>query len=199
MTDPSAGRPSAQEADGAPASSSDATSLSDHIGQNVLSVASLHERELETLSSAQRRVERVSVIVARPAYLLGVLGSVALWIAANTLARPLGMPAWDPPPFELLQGLITLGALLTSTVVLIAQMRQTKLERQRAHLDLQVNLLTEQKVTKLIRLVEELRRDLPMVKDRRDPLSESLQEAADTSQVLDALKDVGLTHERDQF
>ena len=72
-------------------------------------------------------------------------------------------------PFSGLQGVLTLIALLTATVVLIGQRRQTRLSEQRAHLDLQINLITEQKVTKLIHLIEELRQDLPMVRDRHDP------------------------------
>ena len=59
--------------------------------------------------------------------------------------------------------------MLTATVVLISQRRQTKLSEQRVHLDLQINLLTEQKVTKLIHLIEELRRDFPWCAIARIP------------------------------
>jgi uncharacterized membrane protein len=38
--------------------------------------------------------------------------------------------------------LVSCVALVTTTVVLIAQNRQARFEQQRAHLDLQVNLLT---------------------------------------------------------
>lgn len=65
----------------------------------------------------------------------------------------------------------------------------------RSHLDLQINLLTEQKVTKLIHLLEELRRDLPMVRDREDPHAAALEKRTDAAQVLSALKDTGLTQE----
>jgi uncharacterized membrane protein len=92
---------------------------------------------------------------------------------------------------------VTLVSLITTTIVLITQNRQAKLERQRAHLDLQVNLLTEQKVTKVIHLIEELRRDLPMVKDRHDPQAEILQQKADTVQVVSALNDTGLSGDSD--
>jgi uncharacterized membrane protein len=86
-----------------------------------------------------------------------------------------------------------LVALITTTIVLIAQNRQTKREQQHAHLDLQVNMLTEQKVTKLIHLMEELRRDLPMVRDRHDAQAMVMQEWADTAQVLTAIEEGGLT------
>ncbi|HEY6484554.1 MAG TPA: DUF1003 domain-containing protein [Steroidobacteraceae bacterium] len=167
--------------------------LADPISQNIENVASLHRQEMETLTPSLRRLERASRFVGRPLYLVGLLSFVALWIWINTSIPLVHRGAFDPPPFVWLQGLLTLVALMTTTTVLIAQNRQTKLEQQRAHLDLQINLLTEQKVTKLIHLLEELRRDLPMVRDRHDPQSAALQKGADTAQMASALEDVGLT------
>ena len=60
----------------------------------------------------------------------------------------------------------------------------------------QVNLLTEQKVTKLIHLIEELRRDMPMVRDRHDPQSKALQERTDPLKVLSAIEERGLTADK---
>jgi uncharacterized membrane protein len=141
---------------------------------------------------SQRHLERISRLVGRPGYLLVILLSVSAWIAFNWLAPYFGRTPFDPPPFALLDGVMTLVALLTATVVLIAQNHQTALEKQRAHLDLQVNLLTEQKVTKLIHLLEELRRDLPMVENRHDAQATAMQERADAAQVATAIEQVGL-------
>ena len=110
-----------------------------------------------------------------------------LWILANLFIGVWGGYPFDSPPFIGLQGIVSLSALITTTVVLIKQNRLAKLEEQRAHLELQVNLLTEQKTTKLINLMEELRRDLPMVKDRHDP-----------DQVLSALDEWRETDEQAQ-
>jgi uncharacterized membrane protein len=173
-------------------------SLSDHISQNIESVVALRKREWATITPSQRRLERVSRFVGRPRYLLGLLWFVALWIIINTSAPFLHFVPFDPPPFAWLEGLLTFVALLTTTVVLIAQNRQTKFEQQRADLDLQVNLLTEQKVTKVIHLLEELRRDLPMVKDRHDPQAALMQERADTAEVASALQDIELKGEGDK-
>jgi len=79
--------------------------------------------------------------------------------------------------------------LITTTVVLITQNREAKLEKHRLELELQVNLLTEQKTTKVIRLLEELRRDLPMVKNRHDPESAALQKPTNPEEVLAALEE----------
>lgn len=173
-------------------------SLSDHISQNVESILVLHRRESQTITSSQRRLERVSRFLGRPLYLIGVVGFVALWVAYNWGASVVHLRPFDPPPFAWLDGILTFTALMTTTIVLIAQNRQAKLEQQRAHLDLQVNLLTEQKVTKLIHLLEELRRDLPMVRDRHDPQAAAMQEGADTGRVASALRDVGLTSDSER-
>lgn len=146
-----------------------------------------HEREHGKLSPAQRRIEAASRLISRPVYLIVLLGLIIAWMTGNLLALHLGASPWDAPPFEWLQGAVALAALITSTVVLYAHSRQARLEAQRAHLDLQVNLLTEQKVTKLIVLLEELRRDLPIVRDRVDTEAGILQQPTDTARVLSAL------------
>jgi uncharacterized membrane protein len=170
-----------------------ASSLSDHINQNVADVVALQEREFAETGLAQRRLENISRAVGQPFYIVGLLLFIVLWVAFNLSAARLGLAPFDKPPFQWLQGLLTLIALLTATVVLIAQSRQTRLSEQRAHLDLQINLLTEQKVTTLIHLVEELREDLPTVRDRPDAHVSALKESTDAAQVASALKDTGLT------
>ena len=120
---------------------------------------------------------------------LGVgLTFVAVWILVNLMAPRLGIAAFDPPPFSALQGIVSLSALLITTIVLIGQNRLAKLEQLRGQLELQVNILTEQKTTTLIRLLEELRRDLPMVRDRHDPDAATLQVPTDAKQILTALE-----------
>lgn len=170
----------------------------DHIDQNVESVVAMQRREWDGTSRSRRHVERISQFMGRPVYLLGLLSVVVCWIGLSVVSRSAGWFAFDPPPFAILQGLLTLVALLTTTIVLIAQNRQSKLEQQHEHLDLQVNLLTEQKVSKLIVLIEELRRDLPMVKDRNDPQASAMQEAADTGRLLSAIAEGGLARHIDE-
>jgi uncharacterized membrane protein len=74
-------------------------------------------------------------------------------------------------------------------MVLTAQNRQDREGEQRAHLELQVSLLAEQKTTKIISLLEELRHDLPVVKDRKDRIADAMQERVDPQAVLSALED----------
>jgi uncharacterized membrane protein len=167
--------------------------LPEHIDQNIENVVAITKREWEQLGHWQRRVEHIGRFVSRPVYIVGLLSFAGAWVAVNVAASLYGRKPFDPFPFPLLDGILTLCALLTTTVVLIAQSRQAKLVQQHTHLDLQVSLLTEQKVSAIIRLLEELRRDLPMVKNRHDPQASVLQEAADTAQVVSAIKQGGLT------
>lgn len=159
--------------------------------QNIGDIAEFRLREERKIGPSQRQLEALSAFIGRPMYLLSVLSLVIIWIGTNITLMLLGERPLDRPPFAWLQGFLSLAALVTTTVVLIAQNRQAKLESQHSHLDLQVNLLTEQKVSKVIDLLEELRRDLPMVKDRHDPEAAVLQQRTDTAQVLSALADVG--------
>ena len=101
-----------------------------------------------------------------------------------------------PRPRYWLHALLLVLTLLTTTVVLIKQNRLAKLEEQRAHLDLKVTLLTEQKAAKLIDLLEELRRDLPNVKNRHDPQAAELKQAMNPDLVLAALDERGEPDER---
>jgi uncharacterized membrane protein len=185
---------SSSQADSQPNPKESATeSLSDHIDQNIEAVVALQKREWDRVSASQRRLEQVSRFVGRPLYLVGLLCVVVAWVSFNLGAGIFHRIPFDPPPFAWLDTVLTLIALLTTTVVLIAQNRQTKLEQQRSHLDLQVNLLTEQKVTKVIHLLEELRRDLPIVENRHDAQATLMQEGADAAQVLSALHEGGVT------
>jgi uncharacterized membrane protein len=155
--------------------------------QNIKAVGEFYTREDQKISPSQRALEHISSWIGKPGS-LGLVGLfVALWILANTLLRWLGWTPFDRPPFPWLQGLVGLGALLTAMVVLTKQNRMARLAEQRAHLDLKVTLLTEQKAAKLIDLLEELRRDLPNVKNRHDPGATSLQMPMNPDLVLAAL------------
>lgn len=161
----------------------------DPISQNIESIVDFYNREEQKVSAFQRVLEKISHIVGQPLFFISILLFVSFWILINLLLREYGGDDFDPPPFHFLQGILGLGSLLAATVIVIKQNRMAKLEEQRAHLDLQVNLLTEQKTSKLICLIEELRRDLPIVKDRYDPVSAALQESADPHRVLSELNE----------
>jgi uncharacterized membrane protein len=163
----------------------------DQISQNIEAVLGFYAREDEKISRSQWALERVSDFIARPVFPGLILLFVALWIVTSVVLRRLGVAEFDPPPFIWLQGIVSLGAFLVATAVLIKQDRLGKLAEQREHLDLKVTLLTEQKAAKLIELLEELRRDLPNVNKRHDAEAAVLTQSMKPDQVLAALDEVG--------
>jgi len=158
------------------------------ISQNIEAITDYYKREQQRSGPAQRLLERLGDAIGRPVFLGAIVVFVALWILVNVMPERIGIAAFDPPPFAILETIVSLAALLITTIVLIGQNRLAKLEQRRGHMELQVNILTEQKTTTIIRLLEELRRDLPMVRDRHDADAATLQQPTDTTQILTALE-----------
>jgi uncharacterized membrane protein len=158
------------------------------VSDNIEALKVYYARMDLRVGTAQRVLERFSRAIGRPWFLGLIAAWVMLWIGYNLLAPRLGLKSFDPAPFPALQGLLSLSALLVTTVVLIGQNRLAQLERQREQLELQVNILTEQKTTKVLHLLEELRHDLPMVRDRHDPDAAKLRQPTDTTEILNALE-----------
>jgi uncharacterized membrane protein len=162
----------------------------DNRHENVETLASLRARAEQQVSRHQRRIESLTAQLGQPRSFYVIVVGVVAWSGFNLLAPRLGLRAFDPPPFVWLQGVVGLGALLMATIILITQNRQTKHAEQRSQLDLQVNLLAEQKAAKLIALIEELRRDLPTVRDRVDKVADAMEAPVDPHAVLSALEDL---------
>jgi uncharacterized membrane protein len=76
----------------------------------------------------------------------------AVWILANLEIG--GFPAFDPYPFGMLTTIVSLEAIFLSTFVLVSQNRQAAIADRRTELDLQINLLTEYEVTRILTLVD---------------------------------------------
>ena len=140
----------------------------DQTSQNIEAVLAFHRHEEDRISRSQRILEQISHFIGQPVFFGIILLFVSLWMLSSELLHANGLAEFDPAPYFALQGIVALGSLLTTTAVLITQNRLGKLAELRAHLDLKVMLLTEQKAAKVIELLEELRRDLPNVKNRPD-------------------------------
>jgi len=139
------------------------------------------------LTNLHRPIEQFGVLLSRPAFVItsGVL--FLLWIGLNLDLKFTTHKPWDEAPFFWLQGLIGALGLLVAVTVLVSQSRQAQLAEQRAQLQLQFIVLTEQRTAKLIQLFEELRRDLPNVQNRVDTQAEIMQQPANPEAILEAL------------
>lgn len=166
----------------------DSEKRDDPVSQTIEAIVTIHERAEQAVDQNQRRIENITRILGRPLCVYIILIVVSVWIGDNVAAREYHKPPWDAPPFYWLQGLIGLSALLTTIVVLITQNRMSKTAESRARLDLQISLLIEQKVTKLIELLEELRVDMPTVRNRIDVTAAAMAQPANPSEVMTAIE-----------
>lgn len=73
------------------------------------------------------------------------------WILANLGWFP-GVRPWDPT-FVVLAMIASVEAIFLSTFILISQNRMSAIADRRAELDLQISLLAEHEVTKLVEMV----------------------------------------------
>jgi len=162
--------------------------LSSNVTSTVATIAALHARAQHDVGPHVRRIYRMSAVLGRPTFLVCVVVLVTAWVALNLAAPLVGLTPADRPPFPWLQGALSLSALLLTSIVLVTQNRQGRHIEQRGRLDLQINLLSEQKITKLIELIEELRHDMPNVRDRVDRVADQMKEPVDPDAMLSALE-----------
>jgi len=164
-------------------------SVPDHVNESMEALADLHGRAERDVTVHQRGIESVTAALGRPRFLYVAIGLVMAWVGVNLVLPLLGHAAFDPAPFHYLHLILTLSALLMATVVLVTQNRQIRLADKRSHLDLQINLLAESKIAKVIALLEELRRDLPNVHNRTDAEASDMSLRTDPQVVLQKLEE----------
>jgi len=94
------------------------------------------------------------------------VGWFGFWILANT--GKLGIEPFDRFPYGLLTMIVSLEAIFLSAFVLISQNRLSDEADQRANLDLQIGLLTEHEMTRVLRMLDEVREKLGIESQDRE-------------------------------
>ena len=113
------------------------------------------------------------------------LGALA-WTVLNI---GLGRHALDPAPFEGLNTLGTVAALIATILILAGQQREDEAARRISQLTLHMAAETEHKIAKLISLMEEQRRDSTTMHDRRDAQAERMASPVEPRDLLNRLED----------
>jgi uncharacterized membrane protein len=162
--------------------------LPDPIAKSIDAIIELHTQKERDVPKHQRILEKIAAFFGSSAFMYSLLVGLWVWIVGNLLGGK-GLLPFHFPSFDILERGVDIASLIISTGVLVRQTRQERFAEQRAQLMLQLNLLSEQKIAKLISLMEELRLDLPEVKKRYDPEAEVMQQAADPIMVLEALQE----------
>jgi uncharacterized membrane protein len=123
--------------------------------ENIRAVARLREQANRKRSWVERFSDSVAAGAAREATVVAHVVWFAGWVLVNTGQVAVIQP-FDPFPFPLLGILVSLEAIFLTLFVLASQNRLTQEADRRAHLDLQVNLLSEQEMTMVLRMLGEV-------------------------------------------
>lgn len=95
--------------------------------------------------------DRLTRFASSTTFLIFHVAWFGVWIAWNT--RLLRLRPFDPYPFGLLTMIVSLEAIVLSIFVLMAQGRESAIAELREEIALQVDLRTEEEVTKTLQLV----------------------------------------------
>jgi uncharacterized membrane protein len=128
------------------------------------SAEGLTDRNVRTIVDLERSArasrcasDRIADLVARFCGTLTFVWVHVAWFGAWILFN-----AWpgghhpDPYPFTFLTLVVSLEAIFLSTFILISQNLENKVSERRSQLDLQINLLTEQENTKMLRMLQSI-------------------------------------------
>src|SRR5436190_3500390 len=97
------------------------------------------------------------------------------------------MRHWDPYPFTFLNLALSFQAAYASPIIMMSQNRQARLSERRNHLDLQINLLSEQENTQMLQLLRRISERLEI--DCSDvPQLAALEEAVEPTKLVQQIE-----------
>ena len=127
-------------------------SVAEPASQNIAAIASLERQALHERTTLDRVTDAVTAVAGSAAFLVVHAVWFGVWLSLNLTREP----PFDPFPFPLLTLLVSLEAIILTGMVLMTQNRMTRQAEKRAHLDLQVNLLAEQELTTMLKMLTAL-------------------------------------------
>ena len=155
-----------------------------HMSDTISAIAKLHADHERAASPIQRLIERTTEWLGKPRFLGEFTLFVAGWVSIVGLQMKFYGSSFDPPPFNLLQGILTVLAVYITALILSTQRRAGQLASHREQLTLELATLAEQKSAKTIALLEEIRRDNPLLPNRFDKDADAMAQTADPESVL---------------
>ena len=143
-------------------------------------------REQSEASIQQKVADAITAFTGSMSFVYLHLALFGIWIAANLHWMP-GVPAWDES-FVVLAMVASVEAIFLSTFVLISQNRLAADADKRAELDLQISLLTEHEITKVVGLLNEMARRFNIDLQEKGELQEAAADIA-PERVLDKIEE----------
>ena len=123
--------------------------------QNVATIARIEDESIRNAGLSQRLADHITRFAGSMFFVWMHVAWFSVWLLLN-IGFVAGISPFDEFPFVLLTTIVSLEAIFLSTFVLISQNHQALLADRRAKLDLQLNMLAEQEITKVIALLTEV-------------------------------------------
>ena len=151
--------------------------------RNIEAIAALEREALHDRSRLDRFTDAVTAAAGSPVFIVGHAVWFGGWIALNVSREH----PFDPYPFGLLMLVVSLEAIFLSAAVLMTQNRMQRQADKRAHLDLQVNLLAEQELTTMLKMLTGICQRLDVPVAVRDENVDQLAKDTDIHTIAAAL------------
>jgi uncharacterized membrane protein len=159
--------------------------LSPVLERNIRALQVRRQREEKEATLEERLADAITRFTGSMRFVYLHLVVFGFWIVANLGWVP-GVRAWDPS-FVVLAMIASVEAIFLSTFVLISQNRMAAAADKRADLDLQISLLAEHEVTRLVTLVSGIADRMGVRTEADADLDEITQDVAPDA-VLDELE-----------
>lgn len=159
--------------------------LSSVLARNIGRMEETRARDLAEASLSEKISDRITRFAGSMTFVAVHAVAYGLWLAANLGAIPAVKP-FDPS-FVVLAMEASVEAIFLSTFVLISQNRMMGAAARQSGLDLQINLLAEHELTRLVKLVDAMATKMGVELVDRDELKE-IEEDVSPEAVLDGLE-----------
>ena len=131
-----------------------ASSVEELTRNNVERIQALEAREHEKATTVDRVADAIANFAGSITFVWITVLLIGSWIVANLILPQ--RDRLDPFPFPLLTLVLSIEAIFLSIFILMSQNRAARVSDKRSHLDLQLNLLSEQENTKMLLLLERI-------------------------------------------
>src|ERR1700683_894384 len=119
---------------------------------HIDSIVRQEEEALERRSRSERLADAVGSFAGSLLFVVLHLVLLVAWLLINNGKIPRARP-FDSYPFSLLGVIVAVEAVILSSFILMRQNRMMRRGERRDHLNLQVDLLAEKEITKLLQMV----------------------------------------------
>lgn len=164
-----------------------AEGMAEVVERNIKALLARRREEEKKKSLENRIADTITRFTGSMLFVYIHLALFGIWIVINLGWVPF-VPKFDPS-FVILAMAASVEAIFLSTFVLISQNRMAELADKRADLDLQISLLAEHEVTKLMRLVTDVAAKMG-VEEARDPELMELGQDVAPERVMEKMEQV---------